>query len=73
MAQSGIKIKLEGFDDILAKIQKAGGTVDNAAKACIEKSADKIDGDKQFMVSPFPIIYLLYQSKMVFSILSCGF
>ena len=40
MAQSGIKIKLEGFDDILAKIQKAGGTVDNAAKTCIEKSAD---------------------------------
>ena len=40
MAQSGIKIKLEGFDDILAKIQKAGGTIDKAAKTCIEKSAD---------------------------------
>ena len=40
MAQSGIKIKLEGFDYILAKIQKAGGTIDKAAKTCIEKSAD---------------------------------
>ena len=40
MAQSGIKIKLEGFDDILAKIQKAGGTIDKAAKTCIEKSSD---------------------------------
>lgn len=40
MAQSGIKIKLEGFDDILAKIQKAGGTIDKAAKTCLEKSAD---------------------------------
>ena len=40
MAQSGIKIKMEGFDDILAKIQKAGGTIDKAAKTCLEKSAD---------------------------------
>ena len=45
MAQSGIKIKLEGFDDILAKIQKAGGTVDNAAKTCIEKSADTMQAE----------------------------
>ncbi len=34
-----IKIKLEGFDDLLARIEQAGGTIDDAAEACIEKSA----------------------------------
>ena len=40
MARAGISLNLNGFDDILAKIQKAGGTIDKAAKTCIEKSAD---------------------------------
>ena len=40
MARAGISLNLNGFDDILAKIQKAGVTIDKAAKTCIEKSAD---------------------------------
>lgn len=35
-----IKIKLEGFDELLAKIEKSGGTIDSAAKQCLKKSAD---------------------------------
>ena len=34
-----IKIKLEGFDEMLAKIEQAGGTIDGAAKQCLQKSA----------------------------------
>lgn len=34
-----IKIKLEGFDDLLAGIEKAGGTIDRAAKQCLQQSA----------------------------------
>lgn len=35
-----IKLKLEGFDDLLSQIEKAGGTIDKAAKQCLQKSAD---------------------------------
>lgn len=35
-----IKIKLEGFDEMLAEIEKAGGTIDGAAKKCLQNSAD---------------------------------
>lgn len=35
-----IKIKLDGFDEMLANIEKAGGTIDGAAKKCLQKSAD---------------------------------
>ena len=35
-----IKLKLDGFDDLLSQIEKAGGTIDNAAKKCLQKSAD---------------------------------
>lgn len=35
-----IKLKLEGFDDLLTKIEKAGGTIDGAAKQCLQTSAD---------------------------------
>lgn len=35
-----ITLKLDGFDDLLSQIEKAGGTVDGAAKKCLQKSAD---------------------------------
>ncbi|MGN0451098.1 MAG: hypothetical protein ACI4FN_03130 [Acutalibacteraceae bacterium] len=35
-----IKIKLEGFDELLEKIQKAGGDIDAATKQCLQTSAD---------------------------------
>jgi len=35
-----IKLKLEGFDDLLSKIEKAGGSIDSAAQKCLKKSAD---------------------------------
>lgn len=35
-----IKLKLEGFDELLSEIEKAGGTIDGAAKQCIQKSAN---------------------------------
>ena len=35
-----IKLKLEGFDDLLKQIEKAGGSIDSATKKCMVKSAD---------------------------------
>lgn len=35
-----IKLKLEGFDELLKQIEEAGGTIDNATKHCLQKSAD---------------------------------
>lgn len=34
-----IKIKLEGFDELLAKIEKAGGSIDGAVESCVKQSA----------------------------------
>ena len=34
-----IKLNLAGFDDLFDQISKAGGTVDSAAKKCLQKSA----------------------------------
>ena len=35
-----IKLKLDGFDDLLNQIQKAGGNVDSIMKNCLRESAD---------------------------------
>ena len=35
-----IKLKLEGFDDLLKEIERAGGRIDDATKKCMVKSAD---------------------------------
>ena len=35
-----IKLKLEGFDDLFEQINKAGGTVEQAAKSCLTESAN---------------------------------
>jgi hypothetical protein len=35
-----ITLRLEGFDELLKKIEAAGGTIDSAAKQCITESAD---------------------------------
>lgn len=34
-----IKLRLSGFDDLLERIEKAGGTVDRAAESCLKQSA----------------------------------
>lgn len=39
MARGGINLKLEGFDELLRKIQKAGGTIDQAADSALRASA----------------------------------
>ena len=40
-----IKLKLDGFDDYFEKIKKAGGTVDAAAKECLQASAQIMHGE----------------------------
>ena len=35
-----LKLKLEGFDDLLKKIEKAGGDIDRVTKYALRKSAD---------------------------------
>ena len=38
-----IKLKLTGFDELLEKIEKAGGKADKAAEQCMKKSAETMD------------------------------
>lgn len=40
-----IRLKLEGFDDLLKEIEKAGGTIDTAAKQCISTSANIMNAE----------------------------
>ena len=40
-----IKLNLEGFDELLSKIEKAGGTIDKAAEKCLQKSADILQNE----------------------------
>lgn len=40
-----IKLNLTGFDEMLRKIEKAGGNVDAATKKCMEKSAEIMDDE----------------------------
>lgn len=39
MASSGIKVKFSGFEELLDKIQKAGGTIERATESCVKESA----------------------------------
>ena len=38
-----IKLKLTGFDELLDKIEKAGGKADKATEQCMKKSAETMD------------------------------
>lgn len=40
-----IKINLSGFDDLLAKIEKAGGSIDAAAETCLKNSASIMEAE----------------------------
>lgn len=35
-----IRLQLNGFDELLKQIEEAGGTIDGAAKKCLQKSAN---------------------------------
>lgn len=35
-----IRLKLNGFDELFTQFEKAGGSIDSAAKKCLQKSAD---------------------------------
>ena len=40
-----IKIKLEGFDELIKQIENAGGTVDRAAESALQQSAQIMDNE----------------------------
>lgn len=40
MAGKGGAMSLNGFDELISRIQKAGGTIDQAADACARKAAE---------------------------------
>lgn len=44
MASKAI-LQLKGFDDLLEKIQKAGGSVDRAADSCVRQSAQILQAE----------------------------
>ena len=40
-----IRLKLDGFDDLLVKIEKAGGSINAATRKCMEKSAPIMESE----------------------------
>ena len=40
-----IRLKLDGFDDLLKEIEKAGGSINAATKKCMEKSASIMESE----------------------------
>lgn len=46
-----IKLKLDGFDELLSKIQKAGGSIDSAAESCLTKSASIMEAELKTQMS----------------------
>lgn len=46
-----IKLQLEGFGDLLKKIESAGGSIDAAAETCIKKSADIMQAELKTQMS----------------------
>ena len=40
-----IKLKLEGFDDLIKQIEKAGGSVQSATMQCMQKSGKIMDAE----------------------------
>ena len=47
MAGSGIRLKLNGFDELFSQIEKAGGTIDQAAETCLRSSAQTMHDELQ--------------------------
>lgn len=46
-----IKLQLNGFDDLLKKIEKAGGSIDTAAESCLKKSASIMEDELKAQMS----------------------
>lgn len=46
-----IKLKLDGFDELLSKIQAAGGSIDSAAKTCLKNSASIMEAELKTQMS----------------------
>ena len=40
-----IKLKLEGFDELLKKIESAGGSINKAVDSCMKQSAETMDNE----------------------------
>ena len=45
-----IKLKLEGFDELLKKIEKAGGNVDKVAEECLKDSAQVLQDELKYQM-----------------------
>lgn len=46
-----IKLQLDGFDELLKKIEKAGGSIDAAAETCLKKSANIMEAELKTQMS----------------------
>lgn len=46
-----IRLKLDGFDDLLSKIEKAGGSIDSAATTCLKNSASVMEKELKTQMS----------------------
>jgi len=46
-----IKLKLEGFDDLLKEIEKAGGSINTATRKCMVQSADIMESELKSKMS----------------------
>lgn len=46
-----IKLQLDGFDELLSKIEKAGGSIDAAAETCLKNSAAIMEAELKTQMS----------------------
>lgn len=46
-----IKLQLDGFDELLKKIETAGGSIDAAAETCLKKSANIMEAELKAQMS----------------------
>ena len=40
-----MRIEMKGFDEMLAAVQKAGGSIDNSARLCMERSVQVLESN----------------------------
>ena len=57
-----IKLKFTGFNDLVERIQSAGGSVDKAVETCMKESADIMDAELKAQMQKANVVQRLISS-----------
>ena len=49
-----LKLKIDGFDDLLREIEKAGGNLDSIMEKCLRESADIMQKELKAQMQELP-------------------